>query len=89
MIDEIHSLEQLYNRLKPALLAKKEEMRRSGYIYIKEEDIWNYLKEIEWIHSRGLSLYQMVCDILETDDDEIDNYLRQKMNLKNRRAYFE
>ena len=37
----------------------------------------------------GLSLYQMVCDILETDDDKIDNYLRQKMNLKNRRAYFE
>ena len=89
MRDEIHSLEQLYNRLKPALLAKKEEMRRSGYIYIKEEDIWNYLKEIEGVHSRVLSLYQMVCDILETDDDKIDNYLRQKMNLKNRRVYFE
>ncbi len=82
------SLEELYKRLKPALYTKKEEMKRNGYVYIKEEDIWNYLKEIKWKNSKDLSLYQMTCDILDTDDMIIDNYLRQKLNLKNRKAYF-
>lgn len=89
METEIHSLEQLYNRLRPALSTKREEMKRDGYVYVKEEDIWNYLKEMKWISSKNLSLYQMVCDILETPDDKIDDYLRKKMNLKNRRAYFD
>ena len=44
------TLEDLYKRVKPALKTKKEEMKRLGYIYIKEEDIWNYLKEIKWIN---------------------------------------
>ena len=48
------SLEELYKRLKPALLAKKEEMNRTLYPYIREEDIWNYLKEIKWKKSFGL-----------------------------------
>lgn len=84
-----HSLEELYRRLKPALTTKKEEMRRNGYIYIKEEDIWNYLKEMKWKNSRDLSLYQMTCDILDTNDLEIDDYLRKKLNFKNRKVYFE
>ena len=44
------SLEELYNRIKPALRTKKEEMKRNGYIYVKEADIWNYLKEKKWIN---------------------------------------
>ena len=83
------SLEELYKRVKPALSTKKEEMRRSGYTYIKEEDIWNYLKEVKWRSSRDLSLYDMTNDILNTDDEIIDSYLRKKLNLKNRKVYFE
>lgn len=49
---EFNSLEELYQRIKPALTTKKEEMRRSGYVYIKEEDIWNYLKEVKWLNSK-------------------------------------
>ena len=30
-----NSLEELYQRIKPALLTKKEEMRRNGYVYIR------------------------------------------------------
>lgn len=83
------SLEELYRRIKPALLTKKEEMRRNGYVYIKEEDIWNYLKEVKWISSKNLSLYDMTSDILNTDDAIIDAYLRDKLNLKNRKVYFD
>ena len=88
MIDEFRTLEELYQRIRPALTTKKEEMHRSGYVYIKEEDIWNYLKEIKWINSKNLSLYDMTCDILNTEDSVIDEYLRQKINLKNRKVYF-
>ena len=88
MIDDINTLEELYKRVRPALTTKKEEMRRNGFVYMKEEDIWNYLKEIKWKKSVDLSLYQMTSDILDTNDYVIDEYLRGKLNLKNRRVYF-
>lgn len=83
------SLEELYKRIKPALKTKKEEMRRAGYIYIKEEDIWNYLKEVKWINSKNLSLYQMVSDVLNVDNILIDKYLKEKLNMRNRVVYFD
>lgn len=85
---EFSSLEELYRRIKPALHTKKEEMRRAGYIYIKEEDIWNYLKEIKWINSKNLSLYQMVSDVLNVENELIDRYLKEKLNMRNRTVYF-
>jgi hypothetical protein len=89
MNDEFRTLEELYQRIKPALTTKMSEMRRNGFVYIKEEDIWNYLKEVKWINSKNLSLYQMTCDILDTNDNVIDEYLRRKLNFKNRRVYFD
>lgn len=83
------SLEELYKRIRPALKTKKEEMKRAGFIYIKEEDIWNYLKEKRWINSRNLSLYQMVNDVLNADNMLIDKYLKEKLNMRNRIVYFE
>lgn len=82
------SLEELYKRIKPALITKKNEMNRDGYIYIKEEDIWNYLKEIKWKNARDLSLSEMISDILNTDNIIIDSYLKEKLNLRNRSVYF-
>ena len=86
---EFSSLEELYKRIKPALKTKKEEMRRNGIPYIKEEDIWNYLKEIKWKKSKGLSLSEMVSDILNADDLVIDDYLKTKLNQKDRTIYFD
>lgn len=85
---EFTSLEELYNRLKPALEAKRIQMKRNGLNYIRIEDIWNYLKEIKWKKARDLSLYEMVDDVLNIDDIVIDSYIRGKMNLKNREIYF-
>lgn len=82
------SLEELYKRIKPALITKKNEMNRDGYIYIKEEDIWNYLKEVKWKNARDLSLSEMISDILNTDNIIIDSYLKEKLNLRNRNIYF-
>jgi len=88
-MNEFKSLEELYLRIKPALHTKKEEMRRAGYEYVKTEDIWNYLKESIWQKANNLSLYQMVSDILNTEDALIDAYLKEKLNLRDRTVYFE
>jgi len=85
---EFTSLEQLYKRLKPALTAKANEMHMQGYKYVKEDDVWNYLKEIKWSNSKNLLLFEMVRDILNVDSIIIDDYVRQKLNSKNRKVYF-
>ena len=41
---EFRNLKELYERLKPALRTKTNELKRIGFNYIKEEDIWNCLK---------------------------------------------
>ena len=86
---EFSSLEELYKRLKPALTTKVDEIRMIGYTYIKEEDVWNYLKEIKWKHSQGLSLYEMVSDVLNLENEKIDSYLKNKLNSIDRKIYFE
>ena len=83
------SVEELYERIKPALMAKCQEMKRSGYAYITENDIWNYLKEKKWKTAVGLSLAEMVSDVLDSDDVYIDSYFKDKLNTKNRKLYFE
>lgn len=83
-----NSQEELYNRIKPALKTKKREMNRMGYPFIEEEDIWNYLKEIKWKNDKNLSLFQMVTDILNTDNITISHYLQQKLSKKSRKVYF-
>ena len=85
---EFTSLEELYNRLKPALTAKVSEMKKFGYSYIKEEDIWNYLKEIKWINSKNLLLFEMVQDVLNAENSIIDDYLKKKLNSNDRKIYF-
>ncbi len=84
-----NSLEELYERITPALRTKAREMRRTGFEYIKEEDIWNYLKEVKWKSSNYLSLYQMVDDVLNCENYKIDSYLKKKLNLRNRHVYFD
>lgn len=83
-----NSVQELYERLKPALRTKQNEMKREGYTYIKSDDIWNYLKEVKWKNASNLSLYEMVSDVLNVDNGMIDSYLKQKLNLNDREIYF-
>jgi len=77
---EFSSIAELYARLEPALNAKVADLYRNGIDYIKKEDIWNYLKIKKWQKASNLLLYQMVDDILNTDNVLIDNYVKD--NLK-------
>ena len=85
---EFTSLSDLYKHVKPALTSRKDELNKLDYTYINEDDIWNYLKEVKWKNASNLSLAEMVNDILNTDDLAIDNYLKTKLNLKERNLYF-
>ncbi|MFA5696358.1 MAG: post-transcriptional regulator [Bacilli bacterium] len=78
---EFESLKELYLRIKPALTSKKEELRRRGFNYFKEEDLWNYLKETKWIKTENLSLAEMVRDIFNLDYNGLDKYVLN--NLRN------
>ena len=74
------SLKELYVKIKPALTSKKEELSRIGLNHIKEEDIWNYLKETKWGKSINLSLSEMVNDVLNSDNYKIESYVQKKMD---------
>ncbi|MFV0249644.1 MAG: post-transcriptional regulator [Bacilli bacterium] len=84
-----NSVEELYIRVKPALITKKQEMKRNSFEYVKEEDIWNYLKENKWKNSKNLSLYEMTDNILNADNFLIDAYLRNKLSRQTRNVYFD
>ena len=83
---EFNSLEELYNRLRPALNAKMSELEANGYGYLKPEDIWNYLKEKKWKSGHNLMLSDMVSDIFNSDNALIDAYFKEKINEKNRKV---
>lgn len=84
-----NSLQELYIRLKPALLARVSELHRNGFNYITEEDIWNYFKENKWKRSNNLNLHEMVSDIFNCDEILVDDYVKGKLNQKNRTLYFD
>ena len=47
-----NSLEELYNRLIPAMETKVNELKHNGIRYINIDDVWNYLKKNKWNKSK-------------------------------------
>lgn len=60
------SVEELKNRLMPALKVRKRELKRDN-CNITEEELWNYLLNKYWKNASNLSLAKMVDDILNRD----------------------
>lgn len=81
---EFNSLEELYNRVKPALYSKVQELKRNKITYVKEVDIWNYLSSNVWKNTDSLSLSGMVEDILDLKEDEIKTYVLDILKKQNR-----
>ncbi len=79
---EFNNLKELYDRLLPALNTKVTELKRYDLDYIKVEDIWNYLRLNKWTKANNLLLYQMVDDILNLDNEEIDEYVKEQIRKK-------
>ncbi len=76
---KFNSLNELYNRLIPAMETKVRELKMNGVNYITIDDIWNYLKKYKWSKSKDLTLSECVDDILNTSDNEYKKYMKDKM----------
>lgn len=72
---EFKSVEELFRRIKPALYSKITELKRKGFDYIKEEDVWNYLMDNVWKNKNNLTLSEMTNDILYLSDHLITSYV--------------
>ncbi len=72
------NLKELYERLKPALTSKKDELKKLGCDYIDEFDIWKYLGMKKWKSASDLLLYQMVDDIINVDNYVLIDYYKNK-----------
>lgn len=83
---EFRNLEDLYNHLKPALSSKLRELKNMGYNYIQLEDIWNYLIASKWSKCSELTLYEVVDDIFNLDNDVINNYVLEILNKNKRKV---
>lgn len=69
---EITSLGQLYKKLIPAFNVKKRLILNSRYKQLNNEDIWVFLVENKWKKSYGLTISDMVNDIITIDLDKIN-----------------
>jgi len=67
---EFETLEELKQRITPALKTKTKELKQNNY-NIKEEDIWNYLIKTKWKKSKDLTLYDIINDIINIKIEDI------------------
>lgn len=82
------TIEDLYNTVFPALKSRKEDLHREKYVMVSEDDIWNYLVETNWMDSENLELSTIIDDILNVDGYKVSQYVKDKMNSKERYLYF-
>lgn len=78
---EFNNLSELKKRVEPALNTKLKELRKNNYKIINTEDIWNYLIKYKWKTSKDLTLYDIINDILNVENENIEEYaLRSEQN---------
>ncbi len=78
-MDGFSSLEELYNRVTPALNSKLKDLTRVGVNYVQKADIWNYLKNNLWSKKKGLTLGEIVNDIMTVPNAELEMYVQNLM----------
>ena len=78
-MNEFSSLTELRNRIKPAIETKLKELKANYYTNINEDDIWEYLKN-SWKNKTDLTLYDIVNDILNLDNETINEYVLRRIN---------
>jgi len=77
------SILELKAYVKPALDTKVSELNRHNITYVKQDDIFEYLRNFVWPTKTNLSLYNIVDDILNTDNNIFSDYvLKRKENSK-------
>jgi len=72
MIEEFKTIDELFQRVLPALKTKSSELSLSG-VKVSEEEIWKFLSETKWKDSTHLTLFDIVDDILELEVTDLKN----------------
>ena len=75
---KFNSIDELYNRLKPAFKIKIEELERKNILNIENKDLWMYLSKTKWQSKENLELCDMVSDILNLDEYDFLKYINNK-----------
>lgn len=70
---EFNSLEELKQRVTPALETKLKELKSKNYNYVTTEDIWQFLIK-NWKKGKDLTLYDIINDILNLNNEDIEEY---------------
>ena len=74
--DNMFNTEQeLYNRIYPALSSKVAEFCRKGTTYVREKDIYDWLKKTNWINRENLNLSDIVSDIMHVKEDDVKKFV--------------
>lgn len=82
-MDEYKSQKELFTSLIPAFNVKLRLINKE-YDYITKSDIWNYLKINKWCKDTGLTIADMVDDILLVDISKVDRFLKEYLKRKER-----
>ncbi len=80
---EFATVEELFQRVLPALRTKRRSLAKEKRKEIREEDIWNYLRKSKWSKAKQLTLADMVDDILNLDEALLDSYIREEWAKQN------
>ena len=75
---EFSSVLDLKAHIKPALDSKVRELQRKNINYVSQDDIFEYLRNMVWPLKSNLTLYNIVDDILNTDNEVFCNYVINK-----------
>ncbi len=76
--EKFASLNDLYNRLLPALKTKSADLKREK-LNISEKDIWSYCLKNKWSNKTDLRMHELVDDILNVDAFKLEIYLKKNI----------
>lgn len=85
---EFKTLQELYNKIRPALTSKIGEFKKLGMNYITEADIWNYLTKTKWVNAKELTLSEMVSNVFNSKCDDIFDFIMKSITKDIRKPDF-
>ncbi|MCI8548343.1 MAG: hypothetical protein HFJ38_05590 [Bacilli bacterium] len=71
---EIHSKEELYNKVYRVLTIRKKNLLKENF-NVSEEMLWYFFSEEIFVKMKNLTLAEVVDKILKIDSEDIRKYL--------------
>ena len=81
MEQEFSNIKELKKRVTPALKTKLKELKSQNYTIVTLDDIWNFSIN-KWKKSQDLTLYDIINDILNTNNEDIEEYAIKRSEKK-------